>query len=157
MTTKESYAYFSGAWGRVNFGKEDGAAYLLQVAAPSADASIDGLRQLVNPVNYALTNAGRNTGGALPQFTHDGVRLSTWLDTFGLDYSNDVTGDYNKLTYLTPVFSGFQFGVSYTPDVNNFGLDTTGRRVLPRTTACTRSVPLSKDPVGMKASGRTST
>src|ERR1035441_7991804 len=28
--TEESYAYFSGAWGRVNFGKEDGANYLLQ-------------------------------------------------------------------------------------------------------------------------------
>jgi len=35
--TEESYAYFSGAWGRVNFGKEDGSNYLLQVAAPSAD------------------------------------------------------------------------------------------------------------------------
>ncbi len=33
----ESYAYFSGTWGRVNAGNEDGAAYLLQVAAPSAD------------------------------------------------------------------------------------------------------------------------
>ena len=40
----ESYAYFSGSWGRVNFGEEDGAAYLLQVAAPSADSNIDGLR-----------------------------------------------------------------------------------------------------------------
>ena len=44
---EESYAYFSGAWGRVNFGSEDGAAFLLQVAAPSADANIDGLRQQV--------------------------------------------------------------------------------------------------------------
>jgi len=123
VSTKESYAYFSGAWGRVNFGKEDGAAYLLQVAAPSADSNIDGLRQLINPVNYSLTNANSANVAIMH---HDGVNLSTWLDTFGLDYSNDVTGDYNKLTYLTPVFSGFQFGVSYTPDVNNFGLDTTG-------------------------------
>src|ERR1035437_6693406 len=43
--TEESYAYFSGAWGRVNFGKEDGANYLLEVAAPSADENFDGLRQ----------------------------------------------------------------------------------------------------------------
>lgn len=126
VTTKESYAYFSGGWGRVNFGKEDGANYLLQVAAPSADSNLDGLRQLVNPVNYALTNAARNKAANTAQFTHDGIRLSTWYNTFGLDYSADVTGDYNKLTYLSPVFSGFQFGVSYTPDVNNFGLDTTG-------------------------------
>jgi outer membrane protein OmpU len=118
VATKESYAYFSGGWGRVNFGKEDGANYLLQVAAPSADSNIDGLRQLVNPVNYHLTNA---TG-----FTHDGVNLDKWYNTMGIDYSADATGDYNKLTYLTPVFSGFQFGISYTPDVNNFGPDTTG-------------------------------
>ncbi len=38
----------------------------------------------------------------------------------GLDYDDSLTGDYNKLTYLTPVFSGFQFGISYTPDVNDF-------------------------------------
>ncbi|MBZ5636913.1 MAG: porin [Acidobacteriia bacterium] len=120
VQTKESYAYFSGAWGRVNFGKEDGAAYLLQVAAPSADSNLDGLRQLINPVNYALTNAANGN------FKHDGVNLDKWYNAFGIDYSNDVTGDYNKLTYLTPVFSGFQFGVSYTPDVNNFGLDQNG-------------------------------
>lgn len=118
VTTKESYAYFSGGWGRINFGKEDGANYLLQVAAPSADSNLDGLRQLVNPVNYSLTNAAN--------FTHDNINLATWYNTFGLDYSADVTGDYNKLTYLSPVFSGFQFGVSYTPDVNNFNVDTTG-------------------------------
>src|ERR1017187_6104181 len=47
--TRESYAYFSGAWGRVNFGKEDGANYLLEVAAPSADTNYDGLRQSINP------------------------------------------------------------------------------------------------------------
>lgn len=52
--TEEAYAYFSGAWGRVNFGKEDGAAYLLQVAAPSADSNIDGIRQYVSPVNYNI-------------------------------------------------------------------------------------------------------
>src|ERR1019366_6714615 len=54
--TEESYAYFSGAWGRVNFGKEDGANYLLQVAAPSADENFDGLRQYINPEN--LQNIG---------------------------------------------------------------------------------------------------
>src|ERR1035437_7162153 len=48
FATEESYAYFSGAWGRVNFGKEDGANYLLQAAAPSADENYDGLRQYIN-------------------------------------------------------------------------------------------------------------
>lgn len=110
FTTEESYAYFSGAWGRVNFGKEDGAAYLLQVAAPSADDNYDGIRQYVNPFN--------NQGVA-------GVGPGT-----ALDYDNDATGTSNKLTYLSPVFSGFQAGFSYTPDVAavpgaNFGAGVT--------------------------------
>lgn len=94
----ESYAYFSGAWGRVNFGDEDGANYLLQVAAPSADSNVDGIRQYVNPVNYTITAL---TGTIT-----------------ALDYANDATRNFDKITYLTPVFSGFQAGVSYTPDTS---------------------------------------
>ena len=86
----ESYAYFSGTWGRVNFGDEDGAAYLLQVAAPSADENIDGIRNFINPLNSFAA----------------------------IDYGNDVAGDSDKITYLTPVFSGFQAGLSYTPEIN---------------------------------------
>ncbi len=85
----ESYIYMAGSWGRINFGDEDGAAYLLQVAAPSADENIDGIRQFVGPA----------------------------VLTAGLDYDNDFAGDADKITYLTPVFSGFQAGVSYTPTV----------------------------------------
>jgi outer membrane protein OmpU len=85
----ESYIYFAGSWGRVNLGEEDGAAYLLQVAAPSADDNIDGIRQTINP--YATSG-------------------------YGMDYANDTFKDSDKVTYLSPVFSGFQAGVSYTPD-----------------------------------------
>ena len=119
--TEESYAYFSGAWGRVNFGKEDGANYLLEVAAPSADENFDGLRQYINPVNYLLTDAVilHNYDGL-----HPGIPLTSvasqgrgFANTGKLDYANDATGYSNKFTYLTPVFSGFQAGFSYTPNV----------------------------------------
>lgn len=94
----ESYAYFAGSWGRVNFGGEDGAAYLLQVAAPSADDNIDGIRQFINP-----------------------------SATIGsVDYANDFAGAGDKLTYLTPVFSGFQAGVSYSPEATDSSRATTG-------------------------------
>ena len=83
----ESYIYMAGSWGRVNFGDEDGAAYLLQVAAPSADDNIDGIRAFINPTTFA-----------------------------NIDYANDAVGDFDKITYLSPVFNGFQAGVSYTPD-----------------------------------------
>ncbi len=87
----ESYVYFAGSWGRVNAGREDGAAYLLQVAAPSADDNIDGIRSFISPTNL---------GGAD-------------------DYANDYARSADKVTYLSPVFSGFQGGVSYTPDNSN--------------------------------------
>lgn len=176
--TEEAYAYFSGAWGRMNFGMEDGAAYLLQVSAPSADSNIDGLRQYVQPVNLTTGSPTTNmsTGGAnvLFSFNGDGNGLAASIgagvtgfaagDFFDLDasgaaatnsgdlviatnadYSNTTgvanplignslstlitdltrydydhadTGFNNKLTYMTPVFQGFQAGVSYTPDVD---------------------------------------
>lgn len=102
----ESYAFFSGGWGRVNLGDEDGAAYLLQVAAPSADDNYDGIRQFVSPFIY---------GGA-------GIALNGAVDTLfatGLDYDNDLTTGQDKVTYLSPVFNGFQAGVSYTPDTDD--------------------------------------
>lgn len=91
----ESYAYFSGGWGRVNFGNEDGAAYLLQVAAPSADSNIDGLRTTISGVNSNIN-----------------------LDYDHAQFGNQPSGTGNavdRLTYLTPKFNGFQGGVSYAP------------------------------------------
>lgn len=86
----ESYVYFAGSWGRVNAGREDGAAYLLQVAAPSADDNIDGIRQFINPVSF--------------------------LGDVSVDYANDYAKSADKITYLSPVFSGFQAGVSYATE-----------------------------------------
>lgn len=100
MEVEESYLYFSGNWGRVNVGAEDGAGYLLQVAAPSADSNIDGIRQYLQPVNYAVAANGTAT-----------------LDgTANLDYDMDPTGKNDKLTYLSPIMNGFQVGLSYVPD-----------------------------------------
>jgi hypothetical protein len=119
FVTEESYAYFSGAWGRVNFGKEDGANYLLQVAAPSADENFDGLRQYINPENLGLAGVGALAkGGALAPNTNFGIAgngVRGFANTGKLDYADDATGYDNKLTYLTPVWSGFQAGGSYTP------------------------------------------
>lgn len=108
---EESYIYLASNMGRVNLGAEDGANYLLQVAAPSADSNIDGIRQYINPIRNAA-----GTGGAV------------------LDYANDATGTAQKVTYLSPVWTGFQFGASYTPDAGDdevtgltgFNLDNAG-------------------------------
>lgn len=126
-TIEESYIYLSGTWGRINLGSEDGAAYLLQVAAPSADSNIDGIRQTIQPVNYSnafgvptvqtvpatpglVTLAGSSTAFSVP---------SGSSDVDGFDYDNDLTGKAEKITYLTPNYNGLQLGASYTHDVND--------------------------------------
>lgn len=154
FTADESYMYTSGSWGRVNFGSEDGAAYLLQIAAPSADSNVDGIRQYVRGTNYGnspvnalpvvFTTAGTvasgpSIGGAASAFNAgQSLNIAADLSTFGRnngsflkeDYAQDATRYADKLTYLSPVFNGFQAGVSYTPDMgsaagsNSFGVQS---------------------------------
>lgn len=116
---EESYVYFQGDFGRINFGAEDGATYLLQVAAPAADENVDGVRQFISPVSVGSIFGGDLTaiGGG-----EAGVSFAAALinDEGGLDYDNDLSQeDQFKITYLTPVFSGFQAGISYTPEIDN--------------------------------------
>lgn len=94
QNNNESYAYFSGGWGRVNFGNEDGAAYLLQVAAPSADSNIDGMRTYIR-----------------------GYQSDEMLDYDHAFFGNapDSFRRTNRLTYLSPKFNGLQLGASYAP------------------------------------------
>lgn len=111
QSTEESYLYFSGNWGRFNFGRENGAAYLLQVSAPGADADVDGQDIDFSFVN--LTASGANNA-VNQDYQHSGA---------------DSDAQYSdKLTYLTPKFNGFQGGVSYTPsyEEKTIGQNTTG-------------------------------
>lgn len=123
----ESYIYFSGGWGRVNFGQEDGAAYLLQVAAPSADSNVDGLRPTVQGFTSDVWN--------------DSTADADWSDPWGnwwtsftptstntvLGYDNANFRQTDRITYLTPKWNGFQAGVSYAPQMGiSFIGDNTG-------------------------------
>lgn len=103
----EAYLYFSGKWGRINFGSEDGAAYLLQVGAPSADSNVDGMRAYINGITVnpflGLVHAGLGLAGAIPT-------------PVALDYDHADFSDTDRLTYLTPKWNGFQAGVSYAPE-----------------------------------------
>lgn len=97
--TDETYAYFSGNWGRLNVGSEDGAAYLLQVAAPSADSNVDGLRTYIQAFDTDLWPDSIRNGGSIR-----------------VDYDHADFEETDRLTYLTPKFSGFQAGISYAPE-----------------------------------------
>jgi predicted porin len=116
-TIEESYIYMSGTWGRVNLGSENGAAYLLQVAAPSADSNIDGIRQYINPVNAG--NLGGAGVSAAVTSGHASGTPSGIADNDGFDYDNDITGVSEKITYLSPNWNGFQVGASYTHDLDD--------------------------------------
>jgi len=100
----ESYAFFSGDWGRVNLGGKDGVAYMIQVVAPAADKEIDGASAKINPFNFAA----------------DGLTLGE------TDYDQNISLKADKITYLTPVMFGFQGGVSYTPEADDSSRSTTG-------------------------------
>ena len=109
-TTEESYLYLSSSWGRVNFGEEDGIAYLLQVAAPSADEEFDGVRPDVGTFNGTATGVGGT-----------------------ISYAHDDFGYTNKFTYITPVFNGFQGGFSFTPSPSEGDLNATAASVVANT------------------------
>jgi len=122
--TDEVYGYFSGGWGRVNLGSEDGAAYLLQVAAPSADSNVDSLRTYIQAIDSTGlgdittgTVANQGSTGFLGGADTIGLAGSTRLDYDQVsDVSNGGTTNTDRLTYLTPKFNGFQAGVSYAPE-----------------------------------------
>jgi hypothetical protein len=112
----ETYAYFSGGWGRVNFGNEDGAAYLLQVAIPSADSNVDGLRPVISGINSDVWVDHFNSTN--PNHRNLLQNLTTYqvADFSNINNVNGLgTGGTERMTYLTPKFNGFQAGVSYAP------------------------------------------
>jgi predicted porin len=88
----ESYIYFEGGWGRLQLGSEDPASDEMIYGAPTPIAE-NG----VNSPTFFHAASGANAVGT----------TSTYVN---------LTGDSDKVTYFTPRFHGFQFGLSYTPD-----------------------------------------
>jgi len=82
----ETYIYVQGSFGRVLFGSEDGAAYLMHYDAPSPVPMYSADSPNIYPIG--TTNSTRPT----------------------------LYADTDKITYFTPRFAGFQLGASYVPD-----------------------------------------
>ncbi len=97
----ENFGYMQGGFGRLQFGSENTAAYLMQYSAPSVGVPINsGWVTSFVPVPEGFTAAFRSPA------------LSTFLDT---------GNDENTLTYFTPRMFGFQLGVSYQAAVDFSG------------------------------------
>ena len=92
----EQMLFFSGSWGRLELGDEDGAD-----------------NTMYNHGGDLNSGAGGFDGGPGSAFDFNGVSAA----------SPDITGasDATKITYYTPRINGFQLGASYTPDTNAFG------------------------------------
>ncbi|OFW82871.1 MAG: hypothetical protein A2018_00535 [Alphaproteobacteria bacterium GWF2_58_20] len=97
----KSNLFMSGNFGKVVIGEEYAASYLLQVASPSVDDSFDG----INP-KFELFNRAANIAP----------------NAMAMNVDNSA-----KISYLSPVMSGFQAGVSITPDTVG-GLTFAGMR-----------------------------
>ena len=100
----ESFAYVEAGFGRFVIGSTDDAAYLMHYAAPNVGLPINSGSQ--------TQHIFEPTGNALFQTVYGSTFITPALDDTG-----------QKLTYYTPRFSGFQFGVSYLPDVDPTGGD----------------------------------
>lgn len=97
----ENYGYAEGAFGRLQFGSENSAAYLMQYSAPNVGVPVNsGWVTSFIPVPPNGSSAFRTPA------------VSTYLD-FG--------NDENNITYFTPRFAGFQVGVTYAPSVVGTG------------------------------------
>ncbi|MCC7037757.1 MAG: porin, partial [Alphaproteobacteria bacterium] len=104
-TSGASYIYFSGGWGKFFLGANEGAAYQLQVAAPSADTYVDGVRIYLQTWSIDAWDDGLvNLSYAPPNST---IRL-------GYDHSN--FGKIDRATYVTPRWNGLQLGASFAPE-----------------------------------------
>lgn len=99
-----SYAYVEGNFGKLVLGSDDDAAFTMQVVAPNVGLPINSGSQTQHIINP--------TGSALFYTTFGSTFITPALDDTG-----------QKVTYYSPRFSGFQFGVSYLPDVDSTGGD----------------------------------
>ncbi len=97
----ENYGYVEGGFGRVQFGSENVAAYLMQFSAPEVGAFLNsGWITIFIPPPEGFNAAFRTPA------------LSTYLD---------IGNDENLLTYFTPRLYGFQLGLSYIPTIVDNG------------------------------------
>ena len=115
-----TFTYLSGKWGKVELGGNKGAAATTRVDASTLAAATGG-------INGAWTNFVNATGNGVGQLSNNNdagyVTMSKLYTEHGstTELGDESTYNATKLTYYTPRFSGFQAGVSYTPDLQDRG------------------------------------
>lgn len=113
LNASRTYLYLDGNWGRFELGSNNSAAEALKVDAGSIARASGG-------INGGWTYFANATG-------------STYITTTGLVQEHgsllalggETTDNVNKITYYSPRMSGFQLGLSYSPDSTDRGQTVT--------------------------------
>lgn len=116
-----TFTYLSGNWGKVELGSNGGAETTTRVDASTLAVATGGINgswtYFTNTGAAAAANGLGTTGNGgfittARGFVEHGSTTSLADETFV---------NSNKITYYTPRYSGFQLGVSYTPDIDDRG------------------------------------
>lgn len=87
------YAYFSGGFGEIRFG---------------------GLEEAYAQLCYLVPSASELFGADSPSFSFSNAGIAGYAGTNGTCYGLD--GNATKIVYFSPLFAGFRFAASFSPD-----------------------------------------
>jgi hypothetical protein len=98
ISADELYGFISGDFGKIEFGNQDGAANQMQVGSFNANGTFQG-----------------NLGGTFGLSAFNAQAGASDVHLIRDDIEQVIYGDGNKIVYISPRFSGFQIGASWTP------------------------------------------
>jgi len=113
-----SHLFVESAFGKVELGSAFDAATTMMVSGYDVAAALGDAWS-----SYAkFDTASMTSKGIEPEFATTNDYFFGSLLASNLDQINDTTEQSRKITYYTPKYNGFQFGVSYIPDSANIGI-----------------------------------
>ena len=125
LNASRTFTYLEGNFGRVELGGNKSVAATQRIDASTLAVATGGINGAFNYfVNQGAQGAGSSLAGASTGFITNAKLTSEHgsLNAIG----DETTYNSTKVSYYTPKFSGFQAGVSYTPQLNDRG-QTIGR------------------------------
>lgn len=116
----EHYLYLKGDWGKLILGAENGIGHLMQVRAPRF---VPGLKMFDNSTTDDIYESAyhRLLGGDVNNDDDNDNDISIIEDAHMSTKLEHISGDANKLSYMTPRVGGLQLGVSYAPNNADHG------------------------------------
>lgn len=113
LNASRTYVYLDGNWGRFELGSNNTSIEALKVDASNIARGSGGIH---GGWWYFANHPGLSyiTSAALPQ-DHGSLLVA----------GGETTDNTNKITYYSPRFSGFQLGLSYSPDGTDRGQTVT--------------------------------